>query len=242
MIKRLAALALLAGLAAAPAMAVTYDAFTSFNGVNGNGGFTYGSVDITSFPNFLPFSGASGCNGKISQVVCLGDLPGAFKTTSGAHISGTVSVPGDALILHPGNTDQTAVYAMFVAPTTGIYSLTSTFTIQDSNPSGVDIIEFSIINGFLNGGLISHLDSGNLSFAFPPTPWPIALSAGDSFGFIVGRAGDYSYDSTGFNFSLTTVPEPATWGLMIVGFAFVGVAMRRRSAGIPSRLQAAIAA
>lgn len=46
--------------------------------------------------------------------------------------------------------------------------------------------------------------------------------------------GDVNYlGAPGQGFSLSnltaTVPEPATWGMMIVGFGFVGVAARRRS-------------
>ena len=36
----------------------------------------------------------------------------------------------------------------------------------------------------------------------------------------------------GVSLSITAVPEPATWGLMIVGLGGVGVAMRRRKAAI----------
>lgn len=32
----------------------------------------------------------------------------------------------------------------------------------------------------------------------------------------------------GFNFAVTSVPEPATWAMMIVGFGLIGGAMRRR--------------
>ena len=34
--------------------------------------------------------------------------------------------------------------------------------------------------------------------------------------------------STTYNFEVTAVPEPATWGLMLTGFGLVGAAMRRR--------------
>ena len=44
-----------------------------------------------------------------------------------------------------------------------------------------------------------------------------------------GSLGYTSASSLGFNFSL--VPEPATWALMLVGFALVGTSLRRRSSG-----------
>src|SRR3982751_6414253 len=100
MVKMIVAAALMAG-AALPAAATvtTYDAFTSFNGTQGAGGFTYGSFDGTTF---TAFTGDTGCSNKIGGTVCLGDLPGAFATTTGAHTFGSVIVPDDALILHPG--------------------------------------------------------------------------------------------------------------------------------------------
>lgn len=42
--------------------------------------------------------------------------------------------------------------------------------------------------------------------------------------------GGYSFDLTSVSYAgAATVPEPATWGLMIAGFAMVGVASRRRA-------------
>jgi len=38
------------------------------------------------------------------------------------------------------------------------------------------------------------------------------------------------YDGGGFSYSLASVPEPATWALMLTGFGLAGAALRRRSA------------
>lgn len=45
---------------------------------------------------------------------------------------------------------------------------------------------------------------------------------------------DYDYNDVMFAFSnlQNVVPEPATWGMMIVGFGFVGFALRRRKGTI----------
>ena len=227
MIKRFAALALLADLAAAPTMAatITYDAFASFNGTNGNGGFTYGSYDGTTL---TAFTGDAGCSALISGVSCLGNLPGAFKTTSGAHVSGSVNVPGDALILHPGDADNLDSAVFFTAPTTGAYVITISAFIADNNPSGVNLV------GINPDG--SNVPQGSLSAAFPTYNLTTAgfLLAGQTVGFAINRGTIYNNDSTGFNFTFTTdaVPEPATWGLMIVGFGLVGVASRRRKGAL----------
>lgn len=59
------------------------------------------------------------------------------------------------------------------------------------------------------------------------------LAAFDAIGFDLNFEVDENYKITtqqiGRQFNV--VPEPATWGLMIVGFGFVGAASRRRRAG-----------
>ena len=44
-----------------------------------------------------------------------------------------------------------------------------------------------------------------------------------------GSAGNVAGDAYFRNLSIAAVPEPATWGMMILGFAAVGVTARRRS-------------
>jgi hypothetical protein len=46
----------------------------------------------------------------------------------------------------------------------------------------------------------------------------------------VNRHGNYYYDSTGLSASITAVPEPATWAMMIIGFGAAGSMIRRRRA------------
>ncbi|MDE2303827.1 MAG: PEPxxWA-CTERM sorting domain-containing protein [Sphingomonadales bacterium] len=65
------------------------------------------------------------------------------------------------------------------------------------------------------------------------------LPAGDLLSIVVGGAGntgDFGGNWGGgggggsfvFASALSSVPEPATWGMMLLGFGFAGVAMRRR--------------
>lgn len=42
---------------------------------------------------------------------------------------------------------------------------------------------------------------------------------------------------TSWEFSVTAVPEPATWGMLIVGFGLSGAAIRRRRGGATMRAQ-----
>lgn len=223
-----AAVTLVAAAAALPASAATYDAFKSFTGTNTGGAFTYGTLDdVATTPTFTLFDDAPGCAGLISGTICTSDgfLPAAFKSTSGAHQSGTVIVPGNALILHPGPSAGQSSAVLFTAPTAGNYALSFSAFVADNSPSGVVIEAFSTA-GTLTP--IATLNAVTPTFSF--SSFPLTFVAGDTVGFAVNYAGNYGNDSTGINVTLTTVPEPGTWGLMIVGFGVVGFAARRRRA------------
>jgi hypothetical protein len=64
--------------------------------------------------------------------------------------------------------------------------------------------------------------TGSEEFAFN------LLSATPHFGATAGQSLNSFKANGGGNFSFQTVPEPATWGLMIVGFAGVGGMVRNR--------------
>ncbi len=211
---------------ASAASATTWDAFSSFNGTNGAGGFTYGSYDGAT-QAFTPFTGdAGGCGGLIDGVICLdggsSSLPAAFKTTEGAHQSGTVLVPADALILHPGPDAGEDSAVFFTAPTSGVYKITVSTFVADVNPSGVLI--YGLEDGFSDVFLTS-LGANNASFSGVYTGF---LNANQKIGLGVDYDGVYYNDSTGVNFTISTVPEPAAWALMLVGFGGLGAAMRTR--------------
>lgn len=219
-----------AAFVAVPASAVTYDAFSSFNGTQGAGNFTYGTFNGTS--TFTQFTASTNCfiaGSSCLQLAPDGNVPGATKSTLTSVQYGSVNVPNDRLLLHPGPNNDQAVYAEFTATTAGIYSLTANFSVQDINPSGVDVL-FFLRNG---GNLvftspITTLSSGNLSFNYL-NGGPLAV--GDSVGIIFDKSGVFFNDSTGLNLTLQTdVPEPASWAMLIAGFGLTGAVLRRRRA------------
>lgn len=56
----------------------------------------------------------------------------------------------------------------------------------------------------------------------------VKVKAGYEWGFS-SYFQNYDYDSTGRgNLTVSSVPEPAAWGLMIVGFGLTGATLRRR--------------
>ncbi len=61
-----------------------------------------------------------------------------------------------------------------------------------------------------------------------------ATDAGRSIGILLNSAGmQGDFDLVGLSDSTVAgVPEPATWALVVGGFAWVGVAARRRRAGV----------
>ena len=213
------------------ASAVTYDAFTSFNGTQSAGNFIYGEADPNS-PGTAGVLFAANTNCFIANATCLqlapnGDVPGFTKGGSPDFQYGSVIVPNDRLLAHPDN-DSDQTFVAFVAPTAGRYRFEATFNVQDVRPSGVGINLITTTSGGLPLQFtpLASIGATNLSYSFDQV-----FDLGQSFavGFGLDNGGDYSNDSTGVSFRVTAVPEPSTWAMMIVGFGAAGSLIRRRN-------------
>lgn len=229
MFKLRSAAAFAFAIAAVPAAATSYDAFASFNGTQGAGGFTYGIFDGTS--GFTQFTANTNC--FISGSTCLQalanhDVPGATKSLTTSFQYNSVNVPDDMLLVHPGANNGQAVYVMFTAPVSGVYSISGAFKALDTSPSGVDISVFFNLGGTLIGGPYGGLTTSGEILPFMGSGF--ALQGGDSIGFIVDKGATYNNDSTGINFTVvgSAVPETASWAMLIAGLGLTGAAMRRR--------------
>jgi hypothetical protein len=213
----------------APSLAA--DAYASFDGTNGSGGFTYGSTDGSAF---TPFTNNTNC--VLPSSVCLqrsspsanGDLlPGVYKNSGPAFVAGTVNVPATSLVLHPGpanngtSANLESVYVAFTAAAAGVYNYTATFNAVDTSPSGVGISSFTL------AGVTPLASLSSVSTTFSTTG-TVTLAANEVFGFIIDKGSFYFNDSTSMAFSISAVPEPATWAMMIGGFGVAGIALRRR--------------
>ena len=227
----LLAAAAVSSFASVPASAVTYDAFTSFDGTQGAGNFYYGEANPAT-PGVSGVFFTANTNCFIDNAVCLQraanhDVPGFTKGGSPAFQYGSVIVPTDRLLGHPAN-DDGVTFAAFVAPTAGRYRYTASFNVQDVNPSGVGI---NLIKTTSGGLPLIFTPIGAIGAANPTcsTGGVLTLGQSEAFGFGLDRAGFYGNDSTGVNFTVSSfVPEPAQWALMIGGFGLVGAASRRR--------------
>lgn len=209
---------------ASTAQAATYDAFASFDGTQGAGGFTY--LMMPAGPGGTPqaLSQNTGC--VVSSDFCLqagSGLPGVYKSLE-VISEGTYTVPDDRFLVHPGVVNPVAIF--FTAPKDGIYDYIMEFNVLDRSPSGVGLVSVTNASGVGVGTPIGALGAGNLSLTKTGS---ISLAQGQILGLIVNPAGSYSNDSTGVSFRLTTtdVPEPGAWALMILGFGGAGGMLRR---------------
>lgn len=225
-------------LAPVAAQAATYDAFTSFNGTNGAGNFFYGMTPVMPGMGSPLTPGGSGC--VVAGSVCLqagGGLPGVYKSATPSFQFGSVNVPNDRLLFHPGPAQN--VLVTWIAPTAGIYNVSLSLSVQDTSPTGVNVFSFNNEGGIATGGLLTTLGSGNLAQSFSRS---ITLAAGQYIGLGINPAGNYSNDSIGVSLTISDaiagVPEPAAWAMMFAAFGVVGATARRRRTGVVSTVTA----
>lgn len=145
---------------------------------------------------------------------------------------GTTYLPG-LIAMHPS---PTGIYSavQWTAPTSGMYSIAATFADVPPSyfPATVDL------HILLNGSSIfdSNLSGNQLSQSFNKN---VSLTAGQSITFAVGFGSNqnYYYDHTSLSAqinpisaSVTPVPEPSTFALMLIGGAVVARKNRKLSA------------
>jgi hypothetical protein len=220
-------------LAATPTFAATvYDAVKDFSdttSINVNGVWSYGYFNGSDFVpyNVVTLVGSGGYGWTSSTWAPHGVPAVVGNETEGPILYATVKQGNDVLNVHPGGsltsgtggTDYDSI-VRFTAPVTSLYSYSGFFRVLDTKkPNGVKVSVGSSTQT-LTGPFGSESNFSGL----------VHLSAGSTFDFRVNRAGDYYYDSTGLSASITAVPEPATWAMMIIGFGAAGSMIRRRRA------------
>jgi PEP-CTERM motif-containing protein len=58
----------------------------------------------------------------------------------------------------------------------------------------------------------------------------VFLNFGDTLKFVVNNDGSVFNDSTGLTATISAIPEPSTWAMMILGFASISFMAYRRKA------------
>jgi hypothetical protein len=173
----------------------------------------------------------------------------ALGASTGANASVTVDAGTTVSVTGPTTTDGGTNFAIgfsdsgianpfnellvFTNSLTGSYSFTLTSSSSGGNDADFDAV-------YLTGGsIIGQLAIPENMASTDPFEIFGLLGAGLAAGTYTlhlegSSAGQGSF---GGNIAFVAVPEPATWGMMLLGFGVVGFAMRRRSR--PALLQIA---
>jgi hypothetical protein len=222
---------------------VVYDATSDYpagwtTGSNPNGVWTYGwsttpggdltkytanGHDVVGFPLFDSWSDPAN---RINNV------PDVYLNTGPAvnGPGGLNNLPAGALVIHGGGTAAScgtlgACFSevVFTAPTTGLFDLSSSFTGRQFGITGlVDIVETSgVTQTILLSGSIADQTSQSLTEV-------LSLHSGDTITFAAraSTTGILTGDTTQLVAALTTattvVPEPSSFGLLLMGLALLG--------------------
>ena len=143
-----------------------------------------------------------------------------FSYTSN-DLSQTASGSLNATLVSPGEYDATSGSITATGPVvTGVGTLIANLSSPNTvnSPSGRFSYDDQLLPAsnpvITNGGLLFSIGGSEVNiFSNGPEP------GNDSFY-------NQSYANTSGTFSLSAVPEPATWAMMLVGFGFAGVTLR----------------
>ncbi len=220
-------------LAAAPASAVTYDLYDSFNGLASAGNFNFIQFQASNLNARSPLNVAGTCYPGLQ---CLNSLITTenniffLKNVSGATLNlGGNNILASTLVFHPGKTYDAGV--IFVAPTTGYYRGNAAFSLTTTNtPTGVKLSNYKLSSS----GVMTKLSDLLLSASkrSDSASGTIFLNAGEGMGFGINDNGTLASstdnDSTSISYQIEAIPEPASWMLLIAGFGMTGAVLRRR--------------
>ena len=234
------------------ASATSYDLVGNFGAsvfAYGAGSYSNGALTFDAFVNgYTNCFNVSGfdctTSGPAGDTSGSSNLPGIGATQGGANFL-TVNVPGNELWAHPAQgSGDTDAMIRFTAQQTGFYTLAGLFqrldtmTSGSNDPgnngvavaiykSGVDGISTVFSSSALQGyGVTQNSQAGYSDSVF--------LNAGDSLFWAINNNGNYYNDSTGItgtiglrgNDVVLSVPEPASWAMMVVGFGLAGLGLR----------------
>jgi hypothetical protein len=240
----LVSIAALAGMAAMPAQAAL-TTFANFTGINADAGVRFDNT------------GAGGSLYTIATP--MGTTPGSrlvnfsFLQTA---LSSVHDVTASFTMLSTTASPTQAMFGFLVQPNlTGAFSFLSTTALTVGNKTyaaGSNLLSGSFTdvtiagqnnassaayNGSTGGGAIITYASDFLTFT-PNSSYDLSISLSSLAPLLSAVPGSAltsfrAYSTGSFSSepspSVNAVPEPAVWGLMIIGFGLVGVQARRRN-------------
>jgi hypothetical protein len=225
---------------------IVYDAKTQFDGsVNGSSGvWRYGWSDTeTSFLNqytvanyfddtSFKLKGFRNFSGGGADTL----TPGVFKAYGS---NSTHGYNDKDLIVHPGRiptnssnpNDEKFSVVRFVAPTAGIYNLSSDWIRKGTSSNSVGAPDIRVY--IFRSGSTTALFDGNYDFNVMGSFLAngLMLTANETIDFRVGGLGQRNGDVTISNITLTAVPEPSSLTVVSGVVAGLSVLSRRRRQG-----------
>lgn len=160
-------------------------------------------------------------NDYITFTIPTGDVVSAFYVTSGTSISTAANSPGNP------PTDDNVFLGLYKNPYT---------PVDPSFSSASGLYGWTLVNESQIGTNILPAIGAATAPGFPvpgATGFTGVLSAGTYTLWLVDGDESATYS---FNAVVASVPEPATWAMMIVGFSLVGAGLRRYRSGSVVRL------
>jgi len=213
------------------ALASSYSAWGDFGNTNPSGAWKYGSVATDGSVGALdsafvamPTFQANCTSGGGFKADCWSG-PASISRPNGSFQPGTNLYTTDYLNLHPYFDGTMAVLA-FTAPAPDVYTFTGEWAYHDVvGGTGVEIW-----TALGNGTILDHNTmpavSGPIAINFSQ-----ALTGGQSVYFVLGYAGEWTFDSTGLKLDVsdtgTASPEPGS--MLLVGLGAAAVWLKRRT-------------
>jgi hypothetical protein len=155
-----------------------------------------------------------------------------FSSTSPTGVDPNVvfNPANDAINFGPGNspanTQGLDSVIRFTAPSAGLYNVALTF----SNASGVATTDVHFVeNGTSLFDSYININGGGQTATYANV-FPLNLAAGAELDFVVGNGGNtYGGDTTGLIATITELPEPSTYAMLLGGFGMLVLVSRFRS-------------
>jgi hypothetical protein len=225
-----------------PAEAAVYNAVSDFSvAADPNGTWSYGEgtagSSFTAFTNssanglaqVISFSGSTNVQyWQSSSPTYLVPLIGENFGPGAATCCNTVLIPTGVVWMHPGVSTDAIV--QWTAPVAGEYHFSGSFELLDNNPSGIIGEVFANSSKLVGNTLTSPGASLGTQTPGQSTVFggDVFLNAGGTLSFAVNNDGSVFNDSTGLTATISAIPEPSTWAMMLLGFAGLAFKAYRR--------------